>query len=188
MTECSHQAVGEHTWHQAPPSEVKKPPFQFFVLFVSNIINFIILSKNFFANFSELHPINRKNGWLFNWNSEYKKFDRDVYKLTISSNVSIIQGLISLTEKKDHVFIHLIESAPFNRGKNKIYLGVPGNLVAFACKISFHRGFEGYVSFRSKSDLIEHYEKILEAVHIGGQLMIINTFSAQKLIDIYFKE
>ena len=137
---------------------------------------------------SDLKTITRKNGWLFNWNSEYKKFDRDVYKLTISSNISIIQGLISLTEKKDHVFIHLIESAPFNRGKNKIYLGVPGNLVAFACKISFHRGFEGYVSFRSKSDLIEHYEKILEAEHIGGQLMIINTLSAQKLIDIYFKE
>ena len=93
-----------------------------------------------------------------------------------------------MTEKKDHVFIHLIESAPFNRGKSKIYLGVPGNLMAFACKISFHQGFEGYVSFRSKTDLIEHYEKILGAVHIGGQLMIINTLSAQKLIDIYFEE
>lgn len=137
---------------------------------------------------SDLKTITINNGWLFNWESEYKKFDRDVYKLTISGNVSIVQGLISLTEKKDHVFIHLIESAPFNRGKNKIYLGVPGNLVAFACKISFYRGFEGYVSFRSKSDLIEHYEKILGAVHIGGHLMIINTFSAQKLIDIYFKE
>ena len=137
---------------------------------------------------SDLKTITKKNGWLFNWNSEYKKPDRDVYKLTISSNVSIIQGLISVTEKKDHVFMHLIESAPFNRGKNKIYLGVPGNLVAFACKISFHRGFEGYVSFRSKSDLIEHYEKILGAEHIGGQLMIINTFAAHKLIDIYFRE
>jgi len=96
--------------------------------------------------------------------------------------------LSPLTEKKDHVFMHLIESAPFNRGENKIYLGVPGNLVAFACKVSFHRGFEGYVSFRSKSDLIAHYEKILGAVHIGRQLMIINTISAQKLIEIYFKE
>jgi len=93
-----------------------------------------------------------------------------------------------MTEKKDHVYIHLIESAPFNRGKNKIYLGVPGNLVAFACKISFHRGFEGYVSFRSKTDLIGHYEKILGAAHIGSQLMIIDTFSAQNLINIYFKE
>jgi len=141
-----------------------------------------------FLEHTDLKKITKKNGWLFNWNSEYKKSDRDVYKLTISNNISIIQGLISLTEKKDHVFMHLIESAPFNRGENKIYLGVPGNLVAFACKVSFHRGFEGYVSFRSKSDLIAHYEKILGAVHIGNQLMIINTISAQKLIEIYFKE
>jgi hypothetical protein len=40
--------------------------------------------------------------------------------------------------------MHLIESAPFNKGKNKVYAGVPGNLVAFACKLSFQRGFEGY--------------------------------------------
>ena len=52
--------------------------------------------------------------------------------------------------------MHLIESAPFNLGKEKIYLGVPGNLVAFACKLSFQRGGEGYVSFLSKTKLIEH--------------------------------
>jgi hypothetical protein len=57
--------------------------------------------------------------------------------------------------------MHLIESAPFNIGKEKTYLGVPGNLVAFACKLSFQRGGDGYVSFLSKTKLIEHYEKNL---------------------------
>ena len=38
----------------------------------------------------------------------------------------------------------LIESAPFNLGRNKIYEGVAGNLVAFACKVSFQRGFAGF--------------------------------------------
>ncbi len=57
--------------------------------------------------------------------------DRDVFKLAIAGNPSIIQGLISLTEKEDHVYMHLIESAPFNLGRNKVYFGVPGNLVAF---------------------------------------------------------
>jgi hypothetical protein len=52
--------------------------------------------------------------------------------------------------------MHLIESAPFNIGRNKIYYGVPGNLVAFACKLSFERGGEGYVSFLSKTRLIGH--------------------------------
>jgi len=68
-----------------------------------------------------------------------------------------------------------------------MYSGVPGNLVAFACKISFQRGHEGNVSFLSKSKLIEHYEKTLGAIHFGGRLMIIETQTALKLINKYFQ-
>jgi hypothetical protein len=130
--------------------------------------------------------VSKKGGWLFDWKSEFKKPDRDVYKLTIVNNQSVIQGLISLSVRTDHVYMHLIESAPFNKGKDKVYAGVPGNLVAFACKLSFQRGFEGYLSFLSKTNLIIHYEKTLGAVHVGGNLMIINTISALKLINKYF--
>ncbi len=83
--------------------------------------------------------------------------------------------------------MHLIESAPFNRGSLKMYLGVPGNLVAFACKISFQRGFDGFLSFRSKTQLIEHYVRTLGAYHFGGHLMIIPTEAAAKLVSQYFK-
>lgn len=83
--------------------------------------------------------------------------------------------------------MHLIESAPFNLGRNKVYLGVPGNLFAFVCRTSFHRGFDGYVSFTSKTQLIEHYEKTLGAKNVGGHLMVINTDAALNLIDKYFK-
>jgi hypothetical protein len=136
---------------------------------------------------NDLKSITKKNGWLFNWNMEYKQPDRDVYKLTIVGNPGVIQGLISITEKKDHVYLHLIESAPFNLGKNKVYLGVPGNLVAFVCRISFHHGFEGYVSFAAKTQLIDHYMKTLGAINVGGQLMVINTDAALRLINKYFK-
>jgi hypothetical protein len=44
------------------------------------------------------------------------------------------------------------------------------------------------VSFISKSKLIEHYERSLGAQHVGGQLMIINTTEALKLIQKYFKD
>ena len=84
--------------------------------------------------------------------------------------------------------MHLIESAPFNLGKNKMYLGVPVNLIAFACRVSFHRGFDGFVSFISKTQLVEHYVKILGATNVGGQLMVINTNFALRLIDKYFKK
>jgi hypothetical protein len=86
----------------------------------------------------------------------------------------------------DHVFMHLVESAPFNKGKGKIYAGVPGNLVAFACKLSFQRGHEGNVSFISKTQLIEHYVQSLSAIHIGKQRMIIVPTTALQLIEKYF--
>jgi len=137
---------------------------------------------------SDLELISKKHGWRFDWKAEFRLPDRDVYKLTIRDNLSVIQGLISITEKADHVYIHLIESAPFNIGKQKVYLGVPGNLFAFACKLSFHRGDEGYVSFTSKSNLIEHYSKTLGAKLFGNQLMIIDTIAASRLINKYFND
>lgn len=110
-----------------------------------------------------------------------------MYKLTIVNNPNIVQGLVSLTIQSDHVYIELLESAPFNIGKNKLYEGIAGNLVAYACKVSFQQGFGGYVSFAAKTRLIEHYKKTLKAQNFGGQLMIINTIAANILIDKYFK-
>ncbi len=136
---------------------------------------------------AEVKGLTKKKNWQFNWISELKIPEREVYKLTIYNNPNIIQGVISLEVKPDHVYLHLIESAPFNVGKEKIYLGVPGNLVAFACKLSFQRGCEGYVSFLSKTKLIEHYEKSLGAIHFGGHKMIITTEVALKLTNKYFK-
>lgn len=69
-----------------------------------------------------------------------------------------------------------------------MYIGVPGNLFAFACRLSFHRGFEGYVAFTSKTNLINHYKDNLGAENIGAQLMIINKPAALRLINKYFKE
>lgn len=135
---------------------------------------------------ADLKTITKKNGWRFNWQNDIKLPERDVFKLTISNNPNIIQGLISLEVKPDHVYVHLIESAPFNIGKHKAYLGVPGNLVAFACKLSFQRGGDGYVSFISKTKLIDHYVKSLGAVHVGGHLMILTSTAALKLINKYF--
>jgi len=82
--------------------------------------------------------------------------------------------------------MHLDESALFNKGQTKLYSGVTGNLVAFACKLSFQRGHDVHVSFTSKIQLTEHYEKSLGAFHFGGRLMTIETQSALGLINKYF--
>ena len=135
----------------------------------------------------DLKQLTKKNGWKFNWKQELTNNNREVYKLTIVNNPDIIQGLISFTIKEDHIYMDLIESAPFNLGRNKIYEGVAGNLVAFACKVAFQRGFDGFLSFTAKTKLIEHYEKSLGAYHFGNHLMILETKASTILVDKYFK-
>ena len=136
---------------------------------------------------SDLESISKAKGWLFNWRHEFNQPGREVYKLTIIDNPYIVQGLISFTVRIDHVYMFLLESAPFNLGKDKLYEGVPGNLVAYACKVSFQRGGEGFVSFESKTRLIDHYVRTLGAYHYGGHLMVIDTIAAKRLVDKYFK-
>jgi len=160
---------------------------------LTNSIENVVTGDSFATDISpltirDLKLVSKNNGWLFNWRIEFKHPERDVYKLTIVNNPTIIQGLICLEIKTDHVYMHLVESANFNKGKSKVYSGIPGNLVAFACQVSFECGYEGYVSFLSKTQLIEHYEKTLGAFHIGGRVMIIETQAARKLINKYFKK
>lgn len=128
-----------------------------------------------------------KTDWLFDWQREIKDSSKKIYKLTTVNNPSIIQGLLSIENKTDHVFMHLVESSKFNKGKSKIYLGVPANLVAFACKISFEYGYEGFVAFDSKSALIDHYINTIGATHFRGVRMFIDSVNAGKLVSQYFK-
>ncbi len=129
----------------------------------------------------------RKGDWQFQWVQEIKDKSKEVYKLTTTNNSTIIQGLISIEDKQDHIFMHLIESAKFNKNKNKVYLGVPGNLVAYACKISVEKGYEGFLAFDAKTTLIKHYQESLYATHFRGLRMFIETRAALILITQYFK-
>jgi hypothetical protein len=141
----------------------------------------ILLSK------LDLKEITKKKGWNFSWKSEFNDIKKEVYKLTIEHNPNIIQGLLSLTIESDHIYMNLLESSPFNIGKNKLYEGVAGNLVAYACKLSFQKGFQGFVAFTAKTQLIEHYEKTLGAFHFKNQRMIIETEASKFLVEKYFK-
>jgi hypothetical protein len=158
---------------------------------LTNSIKNLISGDSFSTDISritkaDLKTVTEKDGWLFDWRFELNHPERDVYKLTIVNNQNIIQGLVSLEVKPDHVYMHLVESAPFNKGKTKLYAGVPGNLVAFACKLSFQRGHEGNIAFISKTQLINHYTESLGAMHVGGRLMIIDSAAALNLINRYF--
>ena len=137
---------------------------------------------------SDLKNITKKNGWNFNWKTDFQDIRKEVYKLTIVNNPNIVQGILSISIFDDHVYMNLLESAPFNIGKNKLYEGVAGNLVAYACKVSFQKGFDGYLAFVAKTKLIKHYEDTLGAYHFKNQKMIIETESARLLVEKYFKD
>jgi hypothetical protein len=136
----------------------------------------------------DLEKVTKKKGWLFDWKFEYDKTERQVYKLVVEQEPQTIHGLISLRKVEDHVFMHLLESASFNRGKSKKYLGGPGNLVAYGCKLSMEYGFDGVVVFEPKTALIPHYEKTLGAVLISERRMAILEDKAMILLEKYFPE
>jgi hypothetical protein len=159
---------------------------------LTNSIENAISGEVFDTLIVELNSIERKGirktEWAFNWYNEIKDNTKQVYKLTTVSNPTIIHGLISLTDKGDHIYMDLIESAKFNKGKSKLYKGVAGNLVAFGCKMSFEKNYEGVVSFIAKTQLIEHYKQTLGAKLFGGNRMFIDSKEAFILTTKYFKD
>lgn len=137
---------------------------------------------------SELSSVLKRNGWKFNWKDEFNYDIKTVYKLIADNIPGEIQGLISLSDAGDHLFMPLVETAPHNFGRNKKFYGVLGNLVAFACKLSFEKGYEGEVGFVAKTALIPHYEKELGAKLLMGNRMGIFSTEAKKLVSLYYKD
>lgn len=129
----------------------------------------------------------KKKDWLFDWNEELKDKNSVGLKMTTSENKDIIQGLLSYSIEDNYIFVNLVENAKFNRGKEKLYEGVGGNLFAYAWKSSFDMGFGGFVSFKAKTALIEHYKKTLGAEVAMGQRMYIGNIASLKLVIQYFK-
>jgi hypothetical protein len=153
----------------------------------NSIVN-IVSGEIFETEFSKVLKKEIKNkDWLFDWNLEMKDRENEVYKMTTVENRNIIQGLVSLKKKENYVFVNLVENAKFNRGKDKMYIGVGGNLFAFACKLSKDSGFDGYVAFDAKTALVNYYYTTLGAERALGQRMYISDENAAVLMNQYFK-
>jgi hypothetical protein len=158
---------------------------------ITNSIEDAVSGKNFETEVlpftkNDLKTVLKKKGWKFNWRLEFKKSNRQLYKLIVIGN-PVIQGLISMEVMENFIEMHLIENAPHNFEGEKEYLGVAGNLVAFACKISYEFHYGGYVAFTAKSRLIDHYSETLGAVLIFKDRMMIPPVSAKKLVNSYYK-
>lgn len=132
--------------------------------------------------------------WEFDW-TEPERDGYSVFALKADGD-DRVQGLISLiNDKKDYaVNIGIVEAAPHNNLHNpnnksgqKEYDGVGGHLFAEAAKQSKNAGYDGFVFFDAKTDLIEHYKEHIGATQIGNsQRMFIDENAAEALLSKYY--
>ena len=108
------------------------------------------------------HQVADLDRWRFDWPKEAAEGPGEVASLLVEGR-DPIEGLIASEIRKGFFFVNLIESAPQNLGRKKLFRGVPGNLFAFVCARSIALGFEGFVSFDAKTELIEHFKATLGA-------------------------
>lgn len=132
--------------------------------------------------------------WEFDW-TEPEKDGYSVFALKADGD-DRVQGLISLiNDKNDYaVNIGIVEAAPHNNVHNpnnksgqKEYDGVGGHLFAEAVRQSKNAGYDGFVFFDAKTDLIGHYKEHIGATQIGNsQRMFIDEIAAESLLNKYY--
>lgn len=127
--------------------------------------------------------------WNFNW-SDPDLDDCSIYALYVK-DVRQTQGLIACREYKDqnqtkgYIEVVLAEANPKNVGNSGRYKGVGAHLFSIASRLSFDRGYGGYVTFVSKTDLVQHYIDELHAEVLFGSNMQLNTEASKRLVEIY---
>ena len=95
--------------------------------------------------------------YSFDW-KEAKK-EADVYKLSLNEDGNIL-GLVALVDipSDKRIEIKLLASSVENVGKDKVYEGIAGNLISFACRVAVTRyGEFACVSLLPKTELKHHY-------------------------------
>jgi hypothetical protein len=133
----------------------------------------------------------KKDGWNFNWRKLHKTEGGKLYKITLVNSPQKIQGVVMISFfNEEMVFMNNVEVAPGNLGKNKLYDNVAGCLISFACLLSFQIGkgdYNGFLSFESKTELIDLYEDKYGATFAMGNKMFIEPQTAKRLIQQYLK-
>ena len=133
----------------------------------------------------------KKDGWNFNWRALYKKPKSIFYKAVLADSTKKIEGIIMLTLQEDGIlYMDCIEVAPINYGSKGKYDFVAGALLAFGCHLSREFGkppYEGYLSFESKTVLIELYEKKYGASWAMGRRMFFSPEAGIKLMELYLQ-
>ncbi len=126
----------------------------------------------------EIKPIEKddyrlvtKKRYFFDWKKEEKQ---EVYKLTLEGNKDIL-GLISIERIPDEWRIHirLLTVSKENKGQNKNYENIAGNLITHVSKIALREYAElACVSLKPKSSIAQHYIEKYDMNITGATLSI----------------
>lgn len=129
------------------------------------------------------------DGWQFTWRKLGKVEGADFYKITTLANPEQVEGILMLTLiNEEMLYMNNIEVAPHNYGSKGKYRNVAGALIAFACYKSFEEGknyYLGFLSFDSKTQLIELYQNKYGATFAMGQKMFFDPEAGKKLMKKY---
>lgn len=128
----------------------------------------------------------KRDGWQFTWKKLGTTEGADFYKLTTVEEPDVIEGMLMLTLiNEEMLYLNNIEVAPHNYGKDGRYDNVAGGLLAFGCYKSFEQGknyYIGYLSFESKTKLIELYQNKYGATFAMGQKMFFDPEAGKQLM------
>jgi len=129
----------------------------------------------------------KKDGWNFNWRQLSKDTNTKLYVLKLKYQKETVEGALLLKIAENMLIMDVLEVAPHNIGHNKRYDYVAGSLIAYACRESFklEGNYKGFLTFVSKTNLIDWYTKKYGAELALGQRMFIDWENGKKLIEKY---
>lgn len=115
-----------------------------------------------------------KKRYYFSWKSFRSRTDVAVYKLQIWGDDDII-GVMALIDIPDEIRIeiNLLACSKENVGKERIYEGIAGHLIAYACRQAIKKyGNNACVSLVPKTRLKSHYIQKYGMLDGGWQLFL----------------
>ena len=143
---------------------------------------------------SEIVPMDKKtiplkkDGWSFNWRQLSSEENTRAYVLRTLNSPDQTEGAVCLRFKHDMLIMDALELAQYNIGqKNKRYDYVAGCLIAFGCRESFKikSDYKGFLTFVSKTNLINWYAEKYGTKLALGQRMFIDWENGERLIEKY---
>ncbi|WP_300600846.1 hypothetical protein [Niabella sp.] len=115
-----------------------------------------------------------KGRYYFSWKPFRSLTGVIVYKLQIVDEDEIL-GVMALVDvsNESRIEIHLLACAKEHVGKHKVYDGIAGHLIAFACRLALKQyGSSACVSLVPKTRLKIHYMRQYGMLDAGWQLFL----------------